>query len=173
MVRFCTHCLSTRPIMEKYITQLIEDLREAHNRAPVFKPREEMTEEDILEELQEIDRIIHQEPPSPFRNIFDLDPDIFPPAERLTSQQATALSEEILLLWAAFNIEAVYPHNFPLDRLYPLLIKKFREPFLYFPGGITGLELCNYEPTECPFGEEYCTCKEIHETWKDYDFQVK
>ncbi len=159
--------------MERYILQLIEDLREAHDRAPQYKPREEMTEEDILKELQEIDRMINEPPSNPFRNIFDIDPDIFPPADKLTHSQASRLSEEILLLWAAYNIEAVYPHAFPMDRLYPILITKFREPFLYFPGGITSLELCSYDPTECPFGEEYCSCKEIHDTWQDYEYKLK
>jgi hypothetical protein len=159
--------------MERYITQLIEDLRDAHQRAPRLKPREEMTEEDILHELQEIDRIIHEDPPSPFENIFGLDPDIFPPVEMLTKEQANAIAEEILLLWAAFNIEAVYPAGFPLERLYPLLIDKFRESFLYFPGGITGLELCNYDPDNCPFGPEFCTCREVIETWHEYEIQVR
>lgn len=159
--------------MEKYILQLIEDLQAAREKVPYHKPREEMTEEDIMEELQEIDRMINEPPSNPFRNIFDIDPDIFPPADRLTPSQAHRLSMEILQLWSAYSIEAVYPCNFPLDRLYPLLIVKFREPFLYFPGGITSLELCSYDPSECPFGEEYCTCKEIHDTWQDYDFKVQ
>jgi hypothetical protein len=28
--------------------------------------------------------------------------------------------------------------------------------------GIVGIEFCNYDPTECPFGSEYCTCKDYN-----------
>lgn len=159
--------------MEKYLEQLIEDLREAHSRAPQFKVREDMTEQDILDELREIDRMIHEEPPNPFKNIFGLNPDLFPPAHMLTSKQAEHISEEILFLWSAFNIEPVYPDNFPLANLYPLLVQKFKEPFLYFPGGITGLELCSYDPSQCPFGDDFCSCKETQNILQEYDIKVK
>jgi len=35
------------------------------------------------------------------------------------------------------------------------------EPLLYFPMGTTGIEFCNYDTSECPFGEEYCMCKDL------------
>jgi hypothetical protein len=27
--------------------------------------------------------------------------------------------------------------------------------------GITGIEFCDYEHSMCPFGYEYCTCKDL------------
>lgn len=146
--------------MKRYLLQLIEDLRAAKQLAPKQKPRDEMNEEEFWDELIEIDRIIDEEPDQPLHNIFGIDPQSFPTPEKLTNQQAQLLSAEILELWAAFNIDAVYPENFPLEKLYPLLVAKFKEPYLHFPMGMTSIEFCNYEPKECPFGEEYCMCKE-------------
>jgi len=152
--------------MKRYIEQLIEDLRAAKQLAPKPKPREEMNDEEIWDELIEIDRIIDEEPDRPLHNIFGIDPQSFPPSEKLTNEQAKLLSSEILELWTAFNIDAVYPENFPLEKLYPMLVEKFKKPFLYFPMGLTVIEFCHYEPEECPFGDEYCTCKE-------WGFEVK
>jgi hypothetical protein len=147
--------------MESYIEQLVEDLRAARKWAPVKKDRENMSDNDVMEELIEIDRIIDEEEEKPMCNIFGIDPVAFPPIEKLTYVQAELLAREILELWQYFNIDAVFPDNFPLYKLYPLLAGKFKKPFLYFPMGITGVEFCHYEPAECPFGSEYCMCKDV------------
>lgn len=147
--------------MQKYINQLIEDLRTAKKYAPIHKEQSLMSDTEICEELEEIDRIIDEEPDKPLHNIFGIDPIVFPPLEKLTDIQAQQLADEILALWGVFNIEAVYPEKFPKDKLYPLLVQKFKEPFMYFPMGQTGIEFCHYEPEECPFGNEFCMCKDI------------
>lgn len=148
--------------MDRYISQLIEDLKSAKKWAPISKPQDEMSTSDIIAELEEIDRIIDEEPDKPMYNIFGIDPIMFPPTEKITIQQAETLADEILQLWQHFNINAVYPENFPKHKLYPLLVSKFSEPFLYFPMGITGIEFCDYDSSHCPFGIEYCTCKDYN-----------
>lgn len=158
--------------MKRYIEQLIEDLQAAKRFAPKQKPQEEMTSEEVWDELIEIDRIIDEEPDRPLHNIFGIDPAKFPPPEKLTTEQSQLLATEILELWAAFNIEASYPENFPLDKLYPMLVEKFKKPFLYFPMGITGIEFCHYEPAECPFGDEYCRCKEWGDDNKSIEEEI-
>ena len=147
--------------MERYLEQLIGDLKAATKYAPVNKPQNEMDDSSIMEELHEIDRIIIEEPEIPMHKIFGIDPIIFPPSDRLSDEQATILTNEILELWQQFNIDVVVPPNFPLPRLYPLLVKKFTEPFLYFPMGMTSIEFCDYDVSKCPFGDEYCMCKDI------------
>ena len=149
--------------MERYVEQLIEDLNSARKWALVNKNRGELSDNEIMEELIEIDRIIDEEPEKPMHNIFGIDPDMFPPPEKITRKQSALIAAEILELWRYFNIDVIFPDNFPLSKLYPLLVKKFREPFLYFPMGITGVEFCDYDVSHCPFGDEYCMCKDhIH-----------
>lgn len=146
--------------MQQYIKQLIEDLQAAHKLSPIAKQKEPETQKEIIAELEEIDRLLTEEPEKPMHNIFGIDPIMFPPIEKLQKKQAHQLVDEILELWAAFNIEAVYPKKFPKEQLYPLFVKKFKEPFIFFPMGITGIEFCDYESENCPFGE-YCTCKDF------------
>jgi hypothetical protein len=146
--------------MERYINQLVNDLKAAKNWAQVNKPKNEISDSDLIAELEEIDHIIDEEPDIPMYKILGIDPVVFPPVEKLTNDQAALLAKEILELWQYFNFEAVYPENFPLHMLYSLLIRKFQEPIMYFPMGTTGIEFCNYDPNECPFGMAYCTCKD-------------
>ena len=148
--------------MDRYIYQLIEDLNVAKKKAPVGKPQNTMSNYDIIQELEEIDRIIDEEPDIPMHNIFGIDPIVFPPVEKLSNEQAALLANEILELWEHFNLEAVIPKDFPKHKLYPLLVAKFSEPFLYFPMGHTGIEFCDYDTTQCPFGEKYCMCKDFN-----------
>jgi len=155
--------------MERYIEQLIEDLRDARRFAPKQKHHDKKTKEEVWDELIEIDRIIDEEPDRPLHNIFGIDPAIFPPTEKLTNVQSQLLASEILELWNAFHIEASYPENFPLNKLYPMLVEKFKKPFLYFPMGLTGIEFCNYNPEECPFGDEFCRCKEWENEFENTD----
>lgn len=159
--------------MERYIQQLAEDLRDAKRFVPKRKPQEEIDEDDFMEGLYEIDRIIDNREDSPMHNIFGIDPISFPPANRLTPDQASFIASEILELWEAFNIEAVYPQNFPLDKLYPMLVEKFKKPFMYFPMGTTGIEFCNYDPDECPFGDDYCTCKDYVDDWEKESLEIE
>lgn len=146
--------------MERYLEQLIEDLHAARKNAPVNVPQSQLDDQQILEELREIDRIIEQEHEKPMHLIFGIDPSLFPPYENLNEEQAANLAEEIIELFLHFNIDPVYPENYPKEKLYPLLIQKLNEPFLYFPMGMTHLELCNFESSKCPFENGYCNCKE-------------
>ena len=156
--------------MHRYIQLLIEQLREAHSLAPLHKDQNKMSSNEIMDELEEIDRIIDEEPETPMHNIFGIDPDMFPPVEKITKEQTEALVDEILELWTVFHLGADIPENFPKAKLYPLLVKKFREPIVYFPMADTDIVFCDYEPDHCPFGTEYCTCKDfIDEINKNVD----
>ena len=92
---------------------------------------------------------------------FGFDPEQFPPAERLTDEQMQALAERLCRLWAAFNYTAVFPEKTPGRVLYPLLIRRMGEPAMLAERGHIGIEFCDYEPEECPFGAEWCDCKDF------------
>lgn len=91
---------------------------------------------------------------------FGLEPEQFPPPERLTDEQLDALTQALIRLWAAFNFTAVVPSIAPGRVLYPLLLKKMLEPATVMDFGHVGVEFCDYEPERCPFGIEWCSCKE-------------
>ncbi len=91
---------------------------------------------------------------------FGFEPEQFPPAELLSDTDLDAISERLCRLWAAYNFTAVVPDNAPGRVLYPLLLGRMKQPTFVMTRGTMGIEFCSYEPKECPFGPEYCTCKD-------------
>lgn len=91
---------------------------------------------------------------------FDMSPQLFPPPERLSLAQTDDLVESLLRLWAAFNYSVSLPQKAPSNVIYPMLLKRMLENTILFENGHFGIEFCDYEPKNCPFGIEYCSCKE-------------
>ena len=92
---------------------------------------------------------------------FGLLPEQFPPQDRLSEQEVYGLVEVIRRLWAAFNFTAVVPNGVPARELYPILLERMLEACTVMDNGHIGIEFCDYEPERCPFGEEYCSCKQL------------
>jgi len=92
---------------------------------------------------------------------FGFEPVQFPPAERLSDEELDALTQALCRLWAAYNFTPVLPDAVPGRLVYPLLLKRMEEPTFVMTRGNIGIEFCHYEPLECPWGLEYCTCKDF------------
>ena len=90
----------------------------------------------------------------------------FPPADRFTDEQLDRLNFAILRLWEAHNYSLIFPAKTPSPILYPLLVQRMTEPIMPINFGHIGIEFCHYEPEDCPFGYEYCDCKDCD--WQDY-----
>jgi len=161
--------------MQNYLTQFLHDLKGAQNNKPV-KPNYKVLYPDHPANDPEyeghLDYIMEWEmgPQYDADDLFGISVDAFPPAERLTESQQQSLVEAILELWQAFNIVADYPDEVPVTALYNALVNRWKgEPFQYISEGTLHLEFCHYEPEECPWGLEYCTCKELHAKWENGD----
>ncbi len=141
--------------MQHYIDYLICDLQNAKKNVPQEKQPGEGYEafENHMMELEESPDVL-------LSDLFGIKSDVFPPLEKLTDEQVEQLNTAIIEMWAAFNIKAVFPENLPARLLYPALLTLFSKSMHYWPGWHMGLELCNFDPDKCPFGTEYCTCKE-------------
>lgn len=125
------------------------------------------TSADVLENLkfdqiiEEVEHYVQDRPRITMFDHFDLLPAAFPPAERLTDEQLEALVHTIRRLWAAFNFTAVIPEQVPARIVYPILLERMAEPAMIMKFGQIGIEFCDYEPKECPWGLDYCTCKDF------------
>ncbi|MBI4645184.1 MAG: hypothetical protein HY738_00985 [Bacteroidia bacterium] len=148
--------------MQRYIEQLVEDIRARKNYVPKEEPFSEVYEEFEVQMMT-----LEDGPDTQLSKVFKLDKEAFPPADKLTNEQIETLVNEILSLWAAYNIEAMYPENVPPRILYPLLVEQLDKPFQYWTGWQMTMELCDYEPDRCPFGTEYCTCKDLIDEWEE------
>ena len=142
-------------MIQQYVDYLIIDLQNAKKNVP-----EETKPGEGYEAFEEHMMALEESPDMRLSDIFGISEEVFPPSEKLTDSQLEQLNAAILDMWDAFNIEASCPENVPAKLLYPALVEQFKIETQYWPGWTKGLELCNFEPDKCPFGKEYCTCKE-------------
>jgi hypothetical protein len=95
-------------------------------------------------------------------DLFGIDGHVFPSAEQLNEEQQKDIIDAILDLWLSFNIAADFPAVVPVTTLYNVLVNRWKgKPVNYMSVGTLHLEFCHYDPTECPWGMEYCQCKDL------------
>lgn len=113
----------------------------------------------IEEILEEQETWLHTRPDAAMVEKLGFDLEQFPPSESLTVEQIQELCMAIRRLWAAFNFSASVPPNVPARILYPLLLEEMAKPRMVVQHGVIGIEFCDYEPENCPFGSTCCDCK--------------
>lgn len=176
--------------MEKYIQQLLQEIESiilirwkelpphfytAGVQDPYLIPPKNWKEEDadhminhdssLRHELSmgEMEKWLEGKAEHSMFSSFGLEPQQFPPPDKLSKEQLEALVTKILRLWASFNLAATIPDGTPSHIVYPILVKRMLEPATIMKFGLSGIEFCHYEPDECPFGLEYCSCKKYHD----------
>jgi hypothetical protein len=160
--------------MEKYITQLLSDLKTAQSNQPEkvdYKllypdhPAARPEYNDILGYLIDFEHA----PEVKMDDLFGIKSDAFPPVEKLTTTQIKALIENILELWGSFNIAADL-NKAPVELVYKILINYWKtETVQYISEGTVHLEFCHYDVNDCQWGSEYCSCKEFEQD----DFEIE
>lgn len=102
------------------------------------------------------------------KTLFGIDPIVFPPFERLSERQVMLLIEAILKLWKSFKIEATTPNFIPTHLLYKVVIQAWKHQEVpYLERGVYHLEFCDYQPIVCPWGKQYCVCKQLQAEWEE------
>ena len=155
--------------MQAYLNQLLADLQAAEHRQPPPIDYRLLHPEyaDVPDELAYVVEW-EQAPEQSCEELFGIRAEAFPPVEKLTDEQAVQLAEAILKLWAAWNIYTDIPEGVPVRICYQVLTDFWRDETLcYVSEGRISLDLCSYDPQECPWGEAYCTCRELEEELED------
>ncbi len=144
--------------MKSYVSQLLSDIKNAHREVPPG-PSYALSLED---ELEEVERWLSgEEPEHPFSYFCGLEKIQFPPLDRLTKKQVKDLVRAIEDMMFSWNLDADFPKKFPPERKYPLLVDLFDRPVDIVDSGFITLEFCEYEPEKCPFGADFCHCKDL------------
>jgi hypothetical protein len=147
--------------METYIAQIITDMHLSATRVPKSKIPEGTFDPDYMMELEE-------SPDYPMSHWFGLTEEEFPPSERLTDNQLELMADEFEQLWAAYSFEPDFPEGLPAKRRYELMLDYLDYQCSHWPGGwVHHFEFCDYEPENCPFGSEFCKCKDF--VYDDFD----
>ncbi|GEM_PF-430356 len=164
--------------MQSYITQLLHDLKAAQNNLPPPKDYALLYPNHPAAHPKyegDLDYIIEWEmgDAQPMEELFGISPNALPPVEQLTNEQAESLCHAILELWQAFNILADFPDDVPAKLLYRAFRNYWIEhPVSYTSTGRLHLEFCHYIPEQCPWGLEYCTCKDLIAEREKYSVQM-
>lgn len=140
--------------MQKYLDQLIEDMQMIGNKAKSNLIPDESFDPVKMMEMEE-------SPEQTMGFWFGLSQECFPPSDKLNEHQLEQMTIEIEELWGAFGFVPDFPDKLPARRKYELMREYLNQPCQYWAKGwILHFEFCQYDPNECPFGSEFCRCKE-------------
>lgn len=170
--------------MEKYIEQLIDDIRKATwNIRPPHEIWEQSgadpSKELELEDISYVEEFVYGKKER-ISKITGIDAKLLPPVKKLTSAQQARLAIELENLLNYFHFVLEFPENYPADLRYPFIRKIWKKKYVPMSFGDTHIELCSFNEEKCPFPGHCTTCKEIAVEMKcdegigdsDYDPQV-
>jgi hypothetical protein len=143
--------------MQHYLTHLISDMHQAAGQVPQSRIPEGEFDPDYMLELEESAE-------KTMSRWFGIETETFPPSEKLTGEQLELMAAEFEKLWAAFSFFPDFPEGLPAKRRYELMREYLDHPCQHWPGGWQHhFEFCDYEPENCPFGSEFCRCKDFED----------
>ncbi len=154
--------------MQKYINQLLEDIRAASwNTRPPHEVWDDADPDyDVeLEDISYVEKYMYGKK-EPISEITGIDVMVLPPPEQLTDDQQSLLAEELEKLLLNYSFVLDFPEAFPLHMRYSFIWDFWSESHVALSFGTNHIEFCDYEEDQCPF-PGYCnTCKEIAEQMK-------
>lgn len=153
--------------MERYITQLIEDLQAKYKPDSKAKPFSWEEDDDSDALFGEVERYLSGGHEQRIGDVLDLIPEQFPPVDQLSAEHLSHLVPAYQHLLFTWNICTDIPENLPLPAAYPLLVSTLDQEVYLAEDGFVTIEFCNYDSQTCPFAE-VCRCDEKYEAMKNF-----
>jgi len=148
--------------MERYIQQLVEDLRDAAGRVAGPDPLWNIENSEELKGFEEVERFLHG-PQQKLSAIVGIESIQFPPPERLTADQQTLLYNEMEALLAAYFFVPDFPERLPLTLCYKILRAHWDDEHVFVGAGKTHIDFCEYAVDQCIFPPEFCECRLLND----------
>jgi hypothetical protein len=147
--------------MQTYVLQLIEDMKVSERPKSEYQSKKiiEIDDESSIESyIIEIEKLFQEESLQTVSSIIGLDKVQFPPVNRLDSSLIKAINKSLIRLLKSWSIEVDLPIGLSPEIKYQLLLTVFnrKAPIINF--GTFHIELCDNNPSKCPFGEQFCSC---------------
>jgi hypothetical protein len=160
--------------MEQYINQLIEDIQNAQRPESEHVEEEESTFladdlDDLDTHFADIERYTSGEGKTNLGSNIGLEEVQFPPFERITEEQMIRVCEAFHQCLFTWNITAEMPQNLPISLRYKTLISTLKRDVFIQSSGFIHLEFCHYDSENCPFGLEFCECKNIEDEYRNFE----
>ena len=150
--------------MERYIEQLINDLRASACRVP---------DEDLSvffgedEDNLPFSEDYQHGPKRKLSDIVGIPSMSFPPEDQLSDSQTETLANEMELLLKAYYFYPDFPKGVPGRLRYRQLVRIWDDEYVFLTNGENHLEICNYDESNCPF-PGYCDiCSQIKKYRKE------
>ena len=96
----------------------------------------------------------------PLEDWIGLSKEVFPPFDRINSNQAKHIVEHLIPLLKGYGYTVNIPKNVRTSALYRVLIAHLSQETPLLPNHHWQLALCGYDTKSCPFGSRYCQCKD-------------
>ncbi len=143
--------------MQRYVNQVIEDLKLAKKNVP---PEPDFGED--YEGFEEKMFALETVPDLPMKKLFGVSYEELPPFTMLTDKQANQLLEAVVDTWKVFNIVVDFPDGLPLKLKYELVRDEFIKDIHYMPGWSMHFDFCDGWCPECKIVDY---CNSVYETW--------
>lgn len=156
--------------MQRYLSHLLADLETATRNAPVastYRFRHPFDDEERDAPAYQL-RFVR------LNELFGLSPGIFPPSERLTKDQITALLTAIETLWRAWNVDWECPPRLTARRRYTIMVERMEQETVRYNHEFgADINFCDRRADGvCPFGDRnQCWCEEL-DACARHDFEV-
>ncbi|WP_338765167.1 hypothetical protein WAF17_01095 [Bernardetia sp. ABR2-2B] len=161
--------------MQQYINQLVEDLDEK-SQTKIEAPDYTLLNPDHPAIEYGLDYLVAWEcaPDLTYSEVFEIPNEAFPPAKMLNDKQAKQVFDAIVNLLRVNNIELSLPECLPSFLvLYRELRREWKEGSIRImpdDDGRTHIDFCHYNGKTCPWGMDFCTCKD--EDWYNEDYDI-
>jgi len=162
--------------MQRYVEQLVEDLRAIAKNPPHLPenggiPFPDVPDEEDLEELEEFVEGERRK----LSEIVGLAKSALPDHKRLNDKQVNWLFDELIKMLGPWNFIPEFPDDVPGRLKYKVLRDHWDDEHVYMRFGRVNIQFCDYDPENCPF-PGYCeVCDEVNqgsEILDDTDFDV-
>lgn len=158
--------------MQRYIEQLIADIRKATWNIkpphPIWEESEANPVDELeLEDISYVEEFIYGTK-IPIAQTTGIDCDLLPPPEKLSEAQQSTVAFELEKLLQVYNFYLDFPAGFPDNLKYPFILKFWNESHVPLSFGQNHIELCEYDETNCPF-KGYCSFCEEHRKQMEAD----
>ena len=133
--------------MQKYVNQLVEILKEAHQNRPSPRYLELPEDMECLRDVIDLEMSLEEDEQT-METIFGVPQIYFPPENRLSDEQINQLMEGIIALWRAFHYEADFRRGeFTEREQYTKLVECWGKTHPIFRGsnGTWHIEMYDYE----------------------------
>jgi len=156
--------------MQKYILQLTADIRAAA-RSEAYEPIPKPF--SIENHFAEVEAWLEDDlPQERIGEILGLEVVQFPPVERLNRNQLRKVCEAYEQTMQTYNVSFDLPKRLPWKTRYQLLVGKLEESVMICDDGFITVEFCEYDPSACPFGSRYCTCKQYESMMPEFNLNL-